>query len=124
MAEQVGRVASAADARLAALSKRHNVIGEADRILADTLAGAHATTVAAVARLDRIEAEVQAAVDKQDELALDTAAGALELQRFLSRKQREIATVVSDVVADVDSKKAVLEALSAYYASHEKSSTG
>lgn len=124
MTEQVGRAVSPADARLAALSKRHNMIGEADRILADTLAGAHAIAVAAVAHLDRIEAEVQAAVDTQDELALDTAAGALELQRFLSRKQREIAAVVSDSVADADSKRAVLEALSAYYASREKSSTG
>lgn len=124
MTERAGRAASAADARLAALAKRRNMIGEADRILADTLASAHTAAVAAMARLDQIEAEVAAAVDKQDEVALDTAAGALELQRFLSRKQREIATVVSDAVAVATSKKAVLEALSAYYTSGETSSTG
>jgi Domain of unknown function (DUF4226) len=115
MPEQVGRSIDAIGERQAALSARHTAAAEADRALADALAEAHAATVEAVRRLDGIEAEIDAAVANQAALALDTAMGAREFQKFLIAKQREIAAVVSNARELGDAKKAVVDELHEHY---------
>ena len=79
------------------------------------LADAHAASVEAVRRLDGIAAEIDGAVANQAALALDTALGAREFQKFLIAKQREIAAVVSTARELGDAKKAVLDALHEHY---------
>jgi Domain of unknown function (DUF4226) len=116
MAEQAGNTGAAIQARLAALSARYDTAADADRVLADALAAAHAATVDSVNRLDAITAEIDRAVQNQAALAIDTGMGALEFQKFLIARQREIITVVSRA-HDLDSvKKAALEALRSHYA--------
>lgn len=116
MTEQAGFSAAAVSARRAALAARYQPLRDADEALTRVLADAHARSVAALHRLDEIEAEIEAVVDRQSELALDTPAGALELHRFLCAKQREIVTLVSGAAAEDTAKTAALEALSEHYA--------
>jgi phage tail tape-measure protein len=115
MPEQVGRSIGAIGERQAALSARHAAAAEADRALADALAEAHAATAEAVRRLDEIAAEIDGAVANQAALALDTAMGAREFQKFLIAKQREIASVVSNARELGDAKKAALDGLHEHY---------
>ena len=61
-------------------------MAEADRRLADAVANAHAVTVGALQHLDRIEAEIESAVSTAQAFAVDTPAGARELQRLLIAK--------------------------------------
>ncbi len=108
---------SAAQERQDALARQSRAAGEADEVLADILGSAHATTVAALRRLDEIEATVEGVVRHQDSLALDTAAGARELQRVLLGMQQEIVTVVDNAIAEDAANKAVLEGLLTKYPS-------
>ncbi len=96
MSEQAGHSVAAIQARQAALAKHHGTVAEADRVLADALAGAHAAIRESVRRLDAIADEIERAVLVQGELAVDTPLGAHEFQRFLLTKQREIAAVVTN----------------------------
>jgi hypothetical protein len=105
----------AVDPRLGALLERHRTVSAADQALADLLIAAHATTTAALRRLDEIEAELQAVVDNQNEMGLDTPAGVRELQRLLTAKQRQIVSVVTDAADEGDAKKAALQELFAHY---------
>jgi predicted component of type VI protein secretion system len=115
MPEQAGRSIAAIGEHQAALATRHAAVADADRALADALAEAHAATVEAVRRLDRIAAEIDGAVANQAALGLDTAMGAREFQKFLIAKQREISTVVSSARELGDAKKAVLDTLREHY---------
>ena len=123
MADQAGHSVAAIRAAQSALSTRHTAAVDADRALAETLAGAHGVTAAALRRLDEIEAAVESVVAHQDALGLDTPAGARELHRFLIAKQREVATIVADAAAEDGAKRAVLERLSAHYTPSPRSST-
>jgi hypothetical protein len=123
MREQAGEQESAVDIRRTAASERGRSVADADRVLADVLAAAHATTVTALRRLDEIEAEVEAVVRDQDTLSLDTASGAHELQRMLLAKQREIIDVVAGAASADTAKRAVLEELLAHYVPTEDPST-
>ena len=115
MAEQAGLSIGAIGEQQAALSTQHSAVSDADRALAEALAGAYAATVEGIRRLDAIAAEIDGAVSNQAALGLDTAIGAREFQKFLIAKHREISAVVSDA-RDLDSaKKAVLEQLSGHY---------
>jgi Domain of unknown function (DUF4226) len=114
----------AVDPRPGALLERHRTVAAADQVLADVLIAAHATTTTALRRLDEIEADLQAVVDNQNELGLDTPAGVRELQRLLSAKQRQIVSVVSDAAAEGDAKKAALQELLAQYSAAGGSSAG
>jgi predicted component of type VI protein secretion system len=115
MPEQVGRSIGAIGQRQAALSTRHIAAADADRALADALAEAHAANAEAVRRLDGIAAEIDDAVANQAALALDTAMGAREFQKFLIAKQREISAVVSNAREIGEAKKAVLDTLREHY---------
>jgi Domain of unknown function (DUF4226) len=111
MVEQSGQSVDALRARLDALSQRHTLVAEADRRLADTVTSAHAVTVGALAQLDRIEAEIESAVSTARTCAVDTSAGARELQRLLIAKQREILVVVSEADEQSAMKTAVVQEL-------------
>ncbi|MGB9227525.1 DUF4226 domain-containing protein [Mycobacterium sp.] len=116
MSEQAGHSVGAIQARQAALAKHHGTVAEADRVLADALAGAHAAMRESVRRLDAIADEIERAVLGQGDLALDTPLGAHEFQRFLLTKQREIAAVATNAHEFDRAKRAVLDGLRAQYA--------
>jgi hypothetical protein len=107
----------AARERQSALSSQHGTAADADRILAQVLAGAHASARESVRRLDAIAEQIDHATQHQAHLALDTPLGAREFQRFLADKQREIIAVVADARELDRSNKAVLENLRAQYGS-------
>lgn len=116
MAEQIGHAGAAHQARQAALSRQHSVAADADHVLAETLAAAHAATVEGASHLDAIAGKIANAVRNQAALAIDTPMGAREFQKFLVAKQREIIAVVSGVHELDGAKKAVLESLQPQYA--------
>jgi predicted component of type VI protein secretion system len=112
MAEQTGPSVAAMQARQAALTERHGTVADADRVLAEALAGAHVEMNESVRRLDAIAADIDRAVSEQ----ADTPLGAREFQRFLVAKQREITAVVAHARELARAKAAVLEGLRARYA--------
>ena len=115
MSEQAGHSVGAIQERQAALARQHHAAADADQVLADALASAHATLRESVRRLDAIAAEIDQAVAGQAELAVDTPMGAREFQRFLVAKQHEIAAIVADACELDRAKRAVLESLRAHY---------
>ncbi len=115
MAEQSGRSAADLRARLSALSERQGAVAEADRRLAAALAAAYASTLGALERLDRIEAEIESAVAAPRAFASDTTAGARELQRFLIAKQREIVEVIAEAAEQSELKAASVQQLTQMY---------
>jgi len=115
MVEQGGLSITAIGDQQTALSTLHTAAAEADRVLADALAGAHAATVEGVRRLDAIAAEIEGAVTNQAAFGIDTAVGAREFRRFLVAKQREILSVVSEAQELSSAKKAVLDKLGEHY---------
>lgn len=117
MSTQVGAAIDAIGQRQAALSAWHAAAVEADRALADALSTAHSVTVDSVRRLDAIAAEIDGAVRNQAALALDTAMGAREFQKFLIAKQQEISAVVSRARDVGDRTRAALETLRETYTS-------
>src|ERR1700739_4863054 len=108
MSEQVGPSLGAIQARQSALASQHSTASEADRMLAEALASAHAATRDSIRRLDAIGAEIDRAATDRADLAVDTPTGAREFQRFLMAKQREIAAVVADAHELARAKTAVL----------------
>jgi Domain of unknown function (DUF4226) len=117
MAEQGGLSIAAIADQQTALSAQHAAAAEADRVLTDALASAHAATVEGVRRLDAIAAEIDSAVTNQAALGIDTAVGAREFQRFLVAKQREILAVVSEAEQLDSAKKTELDRLGEHYGS-------
>lgn len=117
MAEQTGPSVTAMQARAAGLAARRSAAAESDDELARLVADAHASAVAGRARLDAIEREIEQAVAQQSALALDTAAGGLEFQRFLLAKHREIIGIVTDATEKGRTHRATLVALTARYSS-------
>jgi Domain of unknown function (DUF4226) len=107
MAEQTGSSAGAVEAQSAALARRRDAVADADRVLTEVLASAHAEMRDSVSRLDAIEAEIERAMSNGS--AVDTPLGAREFQRFLVAKQREIAGVVAHAHGLAHAKSAVLE---------------
>jgi hypothetical protein len=116
MSEQPERSVEALEARRSALASQHGTAVEADRVLTDVLASAHAAVRESIRRLDAIAEQIERAALHQADLAVDTPLGAREFQKFLAAKQREIATVVADAHELDHTKKAVLESLRAQYA--------
>ncbi|OOK76423.1 hypothetical protein BZL30_4077 [Mycobacterium kansasii] len=116
MSEQAGSSPDAIAARQAVLGSQYQAITEADRVLAEALASAHATMRESIRRLDAIAADIERAVSDQAELAVDTPLGAREFQRFLLDKQREITTIVAGARELDHTKSAVLARLLAQYA--------
>jgi len=116
MSEQAGLSLAAIQTRQAALVSQHGTAAEADRVLAELLAGAHAAIREGISRLDAIAAEIDRAVPDQADRGVDTPLGAREFQTFLVAKQREIAAVVAGAHELDRAKTAVLESLRALYA--------
>jgi Domain of unknown function (DUF4226) len=115
VSEQPGPSLSAMRARQSALASQHGTAADADRVLAEVLASAHAATRESIRRLDAIAEEIDRAATGQAGLAVDTPMGAREFQRFLLAKQREIAAVVAEAHELDRAKKAVLDGLRAQY---------
>ena len=111
MSEQAGPSVAAIQARESVLASQHGTSADADRVLAEVLASAHAAIRESIERLDAIAEQIDRAVLHQADLAIDTPLGAREFQRFLLAKQREIAAVVAEVRELDHAKKAVLESL-------------
>lgn len=111
MSDQAGSSISAITARQAELANRHRAASAADRVLADTLAGAHEALRESLRRLDAIAAEIERA----HRLALDSPLGAREFQRFLLAKQHDITTVITDAREVSRAKGAVLQGLRSHY---------
>ena len=86
---------------------------------ADAVAGAHAVVVSALEQLNHIQTEIDTVATSLDAdpsaFATDTPAGALEFQRFLLAKQREIVAVVEQASAEAAAKAEVLERLRESY---------
>lgn len=115
MTEQAGVGATGVHTRRATLSTQYSAAVDADRVLAEALAAAHAATLDGVSRLDAIAAEIDRAVATPERFALDTAWGAREFQRFLLAKQREIAAVVSHAHQLDGAQRLVVQSLQVHY---------
>jgi len=116
MSEQAGPSVAALRARQSALADQHNTAADADRLLSEVLASAHAATRDSIRRLDAIAEEIDRAATDRAVLAVDTPIGVREFQRFLVDKQREITSVVADARELDRAKRAVLDRLRAQYA--------
>jgi hypothetical protein len=119
MAEQaglsIGTFVDAIHTKQAALSRQHAAAAEADHVLREALASAHAATVDGVGRLDAIAAEIDRAVGSWVNMGIDTPMGACEFQKFLTAKRREIFAVVSDAHELDSTNRVVLEDLLQHY---------
>lgn len=115
MAEQAGVSIGAILEKQVALSRQHAAAAQADQVLGEALASAHAATVDGVGRLDAIAAEIDRAVESQVATGMDTPVGAREFRKFLIAKQREIFAIVSDSHELDAEKQAMLENLLQHY---------
>ena len=115
MSQEAGPSVAAIQARQSALASRHSMAADADRVLAEVLASAHAAMRESIRRLDAIGNQIDRAVLDQADLAVDTPMGAREFQKFLVAKQREITAVVADAHELDRAKRAVLDGLRAQY---------
>jgi Domain of unknown function (DUF4226) len=115
MSEQAGPSVGAIQARQTALANQRTTVADADRVLTEVLATAHAAIRESIRRLDAIADELDRAVSGQANLAIDTPLGAREFQKFLVAKEREIAAVVADAHELDRAKMAVLERLRERY---------
>jgi hypothetical protein len=113
--EMAGGSIDAIGDRQTALAARQAASTEADRTLAQALADAHATALESLQRLDAIAAEIDGALTNQGALALDTAIGAREFQKFLLAKQQEISTVVKQARDLGSARAATLDKLHEHY---------
>ena len=109
--DQTGSSIAALRQRRAELADRHNAIVDADRVLAEAVAGAHQALQDSVRRLDAIADEIE----RGRALAVDTPLGAREFQLFLLAKQREISVIVTEAQQVSRAKSAVLQRLQQQY---------
>lgn len=94
------------------LAARDADLADADRALAQAVAGAHALAVESIGRIDAIAAHVEsAAVDQPKENAAD----AREVGRNLVARNREIADVVREAKASAEAKTIALRELTDRY---------
>lgn len=112
---QAGDADDALEAARRLLAARDAELGDADRMLTETVAAAHRIAVDAIGRIDAIESDVEATATDQSR---DTAAGAREVGRNLVAKNREIAAVVSDTRDAVAAKTVALKAIAEQYRRH------
>ena len=117
MSEQQQSALDAIQARHAAMATWHSTVADADRVLAEAIAEAHAVLREGVNRLDAIAAEIDRVASGRADPAVGTPMGAREFQKFLVAKQREIAAVVAHAHELDRAKSAVLQSLRAHYTS-------
>jgi hypothetical protein len=115
MAEQSGPSMAAIQAKQTGLAARDRATADADRVLADTVLGAHTATVAAADRLDAIAAEIDDCVRNQSAFAVDTSLGAREFQKFLITRHRELVAIVTEAQRDDAARATLLESLRSQY---------
>jgi hypothetical protein len=115
MSEQERSSLAAIQARQATMAAAYGTVADADRVLAEALADAHAVMRESVSRLDAIAAEIDRVASGQADPAVDTPMGAREFQKFLVAKQREITAVVAHAHELDRAKSAVLQSLEAQY---------
>lgn len=99
MSEEIGLGADAARARETALAAGVRVPAKADRLVVPALQAAYRRAVRGRRQLDAIGADIEAALAKQQALALDTPAGAATFSRFLDAKTQDINRVVAETAA-------------------------
>lgn len=109
---QAGGSADALAAARRALAAGDADLADADRALAEALAGAHAIAVESIGRLEAISAAIESAATEQSH---DSTAGAREVSRQLVARNREIAEVISAARAAVDAKTVALKELIGRY---------
>nr|MCW1958958.1 DUF4226 domain-containing protein [Mycobacterium sp.] len=98
-----------------ALAQQNSAAARADLQVVTAVLGAHGANADGVARLDRLQREIESAVLSRTDL--DTPAGAREFQRFLIGKTRDIRAIVDSAGLDATSKAALATALASLYAS-------
>lgn len=103
------------------LKNRTDRSTEADRLLAEALLNAHETTQTGAQRLNKIQKEIENAVNTST--VLDTPMGVRELHNFLNSKLQDIRDVVHTASFDAETQKNMLSALSGFY-TNPTSTTG
>lgn len=124
MPEELGAHADAARERETALERRLQASTQADRAFVATVHGAAQVAVLGRKRLDGIEAQIRDALAHHRAPALDTPAGARQLQRFLTTKTRDIHQVIADTVTDNRARAHAVRSLRGGYAVEEPRKPG
>lgn len=106
-----GESGDALEAARRLLAARDADLADADRVLAETVAGAHRIAIESIGRIESIASEIEAATDQPK----DSAASAREVGRHLVAKNREIAEVVSYAKDAVHAETVVLKQLADRY---------
>ena len=110
-----GAAAEAIRAAESALAHQSSLTAQVDLQVVTAVLNAHTDHVGAVAVLERLQDDIEAAVLIRTDL--DTPAGAREFQRYLLEKLREIRTVVDTAGLDATSQATLAAALASLYAS-------
>ena len=110
-----GAAAEAIRAAESALAHQSSLTAQVDLQVVTAVLNAHTDHVGAVAALERLQDDIEAAVLIRTDL--DTPAGAREFQRYLLEKLREIRTVVDTAGLDATSQATLAAALASLYAS-------
>ena len=110
-----GAAAEAIRAAESALAHQSSLTAQVDLQVVTAVLNAHTDHGGAVAVLDRLQDEIEAAVLIRTDL--DTPAGAREFQRYLLEKLRDIRTVVDTAGLDATSQATLAAALASLYAS-------
>lgn len=114
MAES-GAGASRAQQREDVLVGRSTTAARTDAQLQTLLGSAHDTATRYAQRLDTIDKAINEAVSRQSSMALDTAAGARQFQRFLAGKHGEILAVLDEARQSNSALQTRVQALSGNY---------
>ena len=110
-----GAAADAIRAAESALAHQTSLTAQVDLQVVTAVLNAHTDHGGAVAVLDRLQDEIEAAVLIRTDL--DTPAGAREFQRYLLEKLRDIRTVIDTAGLDATSQATLAAALASLYAS-------
>ena len=111
-----GAAADAIRAAESALAHQTSLTAQVDLQVVTAVLNAHTDHGGAVAVLDRLQDEIEAAVLIRTDL--DTPAGAREFQRYLLEKLRDIRTVIDTAGLDATSQATLAAALASLYASN------
>ncbi|OBI13310.1 hypothetical protein A5714_14970 [Mycobacterium sp. E2462] len=97
------------------MAEAARVPAAADRAVGPALRTAYQSALRGRRQLEAIEIDIETAVAKQQELALDTAAGAADFSRFLNAKTRDINRLVAQTTADSQAGASTLRSLAPSY---------
>jgi hypothetical protein len=110
-----GAAAEAIRAAESALAHQSSLTAQVDLQVVTAVLNAHTDHAGAVALLERLQDDIEAAVLIRTDL--DTPAGAREFQRYLLEKLRDIRTAVDTAGLDATSQATLAAALASLYAS-------